>query len=240
MEILRDRNQRKLFLSQKSYIQKLLSRFVPVPSHACNPIDTTVSGPLPSADVVVDNVPLLSTVSTCPELNPVSEGNPPVPGNVAPVVVHNTSTDGSVQMVSQSSQVILEVGLVPLVTGPMSSASNELVLSTTGGTTVNTAHGDTILQQVKEVLAHPGWTAAVNVEMAALRKNTKWVLVLNDSTVNSVGSWVYKTKLKSDGTMDRLKARLVAKGYSQIEGMDYLDTISLVIKPATILLGTLM
>jgi hypothetical protein len=33
-----------------------------------------------------------------------------------------------------------------------------------------------------------------------------------------IGSkWVFKTKLKPDGKLDRLKARLVAKGYHQID-----------------------
>ncbi|XP_055920102.1 uncharacterized protein LOC129951803 [Eupeodes corollae] len=38
--------------------------------------------------------------------------------------------------------------------------------------------------------------------------------------------WVFKTKRKPDGTIKRRKARLVAKGYSQLNGVDYIDTFA--------------
>ncbi|GJT79113.1 calcineurin B-like protein 4 [Tanacetum coccineum] len=36
--------------------------------------------------------------------------------------------------------------------------------------------------------------------------------------------WIFKKKMKSDGTIDKYKVRLVIKGFRQREGLDFLDT----------------
>lgn len=46
--------------------------------------------------------------------------------------------------------------------------------------------------------------------------------------------WVYKIKLKADGTIDRYKVRFVAKGYNQVEGIDFHKVFSLVAKVVTV------
>ncbi|MCI13314.1 hypothetical protein A2U01_0034431, partial [Trifolium medium] len=64
-------------------------------------------------------------------------------------------------------------------------------------------------------------------EIEALHKNQTWELVPCTPNLHVIGSkWVFKSKLKSDGTLDRLKARLIAKGYHQVDGVDYIETFS--------------
>ncbi|GKF85064.1 zinc finger, CCHC-type containing protein, partial [Tanacetum coccineum] len=36
--------------------------------------------------------------------------------------------------------------------------------------------------------------------------------------------WIFKRKMKVDGTIDKFKARLVIQGFRQKEGIDYFDT----------------
>ena len=73
------------------------------------------------------------------------------------------------------------------------------------------------------------WLEAMEDEMKSMNANKVWDLEIISKGAKTIGcKWVYKTKLDSQGNIERYKARLVAKGYMQREGIDNNETFSLV------------
>ena len=63
---------------------------------------------------------------------------------------------------------------------------------------------------------------AMDDEIDSIKRNDTWNLcdLPNGHNIIRV-KWVFKTKLKENGEVDKYKARLVAKGYKQQYGVDY-------------------
>jgi histone deacetylase 1/2 len=72
-------------------------------------------------------------------------------------------------------------------------------------------------------------------EYEALLANQTWDLVPRPSGCNVVtGKWIWTIKRREDGTLERYKARWVLRGLTQRPGVDYDETFSPVVKPATV------
>jgi hypothetical protein len=72
-------------------------------------------------------------------------------------------------------------------------------------------------------------------EYDALFQNHTWDLVPCPRQANIVTEkWIFKHKFSADGTLERYKARWVLRGFTQRPGVDFAETFSLVVKPATV------
>ena len=71
------------------------------------------------------------------------------------------------------------------------------------------------------------WKEAIDSEIDSILQNHTWELVdLQPSCKPLSSKWVFKRKIKLDGSVDKYKVRLVLKGYKQTKGLDYFDTYS--------------
>ncbi|GJQ93837.1 zinc finger, CCHC-type containing protein [Tanacetum coccineum] len=79
------------------------------------------------------------------------------------------------------------------------------------------------------------WKEAIDDEIGSIMENNTWVLSDLPPGCKPLGcKWIFKRKMKVDGTIDKFKARLVIQGFRQKEGIDYFDTYAPVARITTI------
>jgi hypothetical protein len=90
-----------------------------------------------------------------------------------------------------------------------------------------------------EAVNHPmhskQWEQAILDEYNSLVKNKTWTLTTLPVGRKAIScKWVFKHKTDEKGDVVRFKARLVARGFSQVYGIDYMDTFAPVAKLASL------
>lgn len=210
----------------------------------------TFADPIPSDDDDDDNAgPSVPDDSVAPSPDPI-QVNSPVPNPVAP---SNTSAH-----VPQSSQSAAQIPLRRSERNTTKPAWLKDFVTTDKNKKSKVSYPlftQTDIDSIPEdhfaflanALPHPdpvsymhackndGWVDAMNQELHALETNDTWALTSLPPGHKAINSkWVYKTKFKPDGSIERLKAGLVVKGFNQKEGLDYKHTFSPVAKIATV------
>lgn len=72
-------------------------------------------------------------------------------------------------------------------------------------------------------------------EITSLEVSNTWDLVDLPPNRKLIWShWIFRIKLKAEGSLERYKARLVALGNNQVQELDYTETFTLVVKMSTV------
>ncbi|KAI4357505.1 hypothetical protein L6164_001448 [Bauhinia variegata] len=79
------------------------------------------------------------------------------------------------------------------------------------------------------------WRKTMDEEIYAIEKNDTWELTDLPTDKEPIGvKWVYKTKYKPNGEIERFNSRLVTKGYKQKPSIDYFEVFAPVARLDTI------
>ena len=83
------------------------------------------------------------------------------------------------------------------------------------------------LKEATEWSDWPEWEKAITDKLALMGKYNIWDVVEEPPDTNILGCrWVFQIKCDANGKIQKYKARLVAQGFTQIYGLDFLDTFA--------------
>jgi hypothetical protein len=87
----------------------------------------------------------------------------------------------------------------------------------------------------EETTSHPVWRDTMMEEYQYIMKNDVWDIVLRPEGKSIVTSkWIYKIKHTVDRSIKRHKMIFFSRVFSQVEGIDYEETFSLVARYTSI------
>ena len=127
-------------------------------------------------------------------------------------------------------------GLLPDFDSPNTLGAYHTDIEEAAATAVQAVGGDPkSLCEAQSCSNWPSWKEAMDREQSTLKQAGTWETVPRLKGKNVVDcKWVYRTEYKSDGAIDKHKARLVVQGFTQVYGIDYLETYSPVAKLASL------
>ena len=68
-------------------------------------------------------------------------------------------------------------------------------------------------------------------ELNQFVRNDVWELALRPENVHVIGTkWIFKNKTDEDGEIIQNKSRLVAQGYTQVKGVEFVESFAPVVR----------
>ncbi|GKB60306.1 retrovirus-related pol polyprotein from transposon TNT 1-94 [Tanacetum coccineum] len=194
--------------------------------------------PMPSSKVIFDEPIVLPTNVPVHMINENSreEGES---HTITPAAAEDVPEISSNIPIRKSSRQIKPPGwtkdfVVPSIK-PVANQVTAPVLPTQFQCFLSALESNSDPKNFREAIQDTRWCEAMNSELKALEDNDTWEVTDLPPGKRAIGChWLYKTKLKSDGSEERKKARLVIQGNRQRKGEDYEDTFAPVAKMVTV------
>jgi len=150
-----------------------------------------------------------------------------VPTYSSPIDSSSTATVSSPTSSESASQYP-----IPQNSHPMQTRAKSGIVQTCLHPSLFLSHTEP--KSAKHALQDPNWQSAMQAEFDALVSNKTCTLVPLPGRQAIGCKWIFRIKENPDGSINRYKARLVAIGFHQVQGYDFNETFSPVVKPTTI------